>query len=456
MQGNDTHDATGGSDGSRPSPRYKRTSTPDSFTPTGTISSEGLIPTGNEAGAKTSPGGRLQGTASREGRLRSTSGQPIGRVEIVTAEAVQAEEVPTIPIGSMQTVSALQPEISVHGVSSTTGMRLPAPLIVHPEEYRRSIGEWLRIWWNGIRPSYLPLSLLPVLLGSVLAWTQTITPASMRGNFHPQRFIAVLLAVVFLQTGAHLVNDYYDYVGGVDTTNALGPGGLIQQGFIKPVRVLTLGLLMLGLGIVCGLFVLVSSGSLLLFFIGAFGLFSAYFYSATSHSLSSMALGELISFLIFGPLLTISAFLVQGEQLNRTVFLYSLSPGLLAAASIYLNNMRDAEGDAQAGKSTVAALLDMRVSRAIYLLLLLGAYVPILVLGLPHGAPHLILITLWTLPGLVVLISGVMRTDSPASLHVHMQKTLALEALFTVLLMAALIVTTYVGLMHLPTFRLPF
>ncbi len=417
MQGNDTHDATGGadwSDGSRSSPRNK---------------------------AKTSALGALI---------------PTGKVEIVTAEAVQAEEVPTIPIGSMQTVSALQPEIAVHDVSSTAGMRFPAPLIVHPEEYRRSAGEWLRIWWNGIRPSYLLLSLLPVLLGSVLGWMQTITPAAMRGSFHPQRFIAMLLAVIFLQIGAHLVNDYYDYVGGVDTTNALGPGGLIQQGFIKPVRVLALGLSMLGLGIVCGMLVLVSSGSLLLFLIGVFGLFSAYFYSATSHSLSSMALGELISFLIFGPMLTISAFLIQGEQLNRVVFLYSLSPGLLAAACVYLNNMRDVEGDAQAGKSTLAALLDLRLSRAIYLLLLLGAYVPILVLGLPHGAPHLILITLWTLPGLVVLISGVIRTDLPASLHLHMRKTLALETQFILLLMVALIVTTYAGLVHLPTFTLPF
>jgi 1,4-dihydroxy-2-naphthoate octaprenyltransferase len=92
----------------------------------------------------------------------------------------------------------------------------------------------------------------------------------------------------------------------------------------------------------------------------------------------------------------------------------------------------------------------------IYLLLLLGAYVPILFLGLPSHAPHLILITLWTLPGLVVLISGVMRTDVPASLHLHMQKTLALEVQFTLLLLAALIITAYIGLLHLPTFTLPF
>jgi hypothetical protein len=49
-----------------------------------------------------------------------------------------------------------------------------------------------------------------------------------------------------------------------------------------------------------------------------------------------------------------------------------------------------------------------------------------------------------------------MRTDVPASLHLHMQKTLALEVQFTLLLLAALIITAYIGLLHLPTFTLPF
>jgi 1,4-dihydroxy-2-naphthoate polyprenyltransferase len=285
--------------------------------------------------------------------------------QIVTAESVQAEEVPTIPIGSMETIDALQPEISVHDISSTTSMRLPAPLIVHPEEYRRSLGEWIRIWWNGIRPAYLPLSLLPLLLGSALAWMQTITHTSLRGSFHPQRFIALLLTVLLLQVGAHLVNDYYDFVHGIDTSNPLGPGGLIQQGLIKPARVLALGLAALALGALCGIVVLVSNPSFLLFAIGVFGLFAAYFYSATPHSLSSMALGELIGYLLFGPLLTTSAYLVQTGQVNYLALLYSQSPGLLAAAFIHLNNMREAESDAQAGKHTQETLRGLRLSRAI-------------------------------------------------------------------------------------------
>jgi 1,4-dihydroxy-2-naphthoate polyprenyltransferase len=369
--------------------------------------------------------------------------------QIVTAESVQAEEVPTIPLGSMQTISELQPEVEVHSVASTQSVRLPAPLIVHPAEYHRSFAEWLRIWWNGMRPGYLPLSLMPVLVGSVLAWTQSITAKAPRGDFHPQRFLALLFTVLCLQIGAHLVNDYYDYLRGIDTSNALGPGGLIQQGLIKPVRVLAIGLIMLLFGAIFGVFTALAGGAVFFLFV-LFGLVCAYFYSATALSISSLTLGEVVAFLIFGPLLTTIAFLIQTGHFDRIVLTYGLSLGLLATAFIHLNNVRDAESDAQAGKRTLASYLDLRVSRALYLLFLLGAYAPIIILAVPRHAPHLLLITLWTLPGLVVLISGVLRTDSPPSLHVHMRKTLALEALFAILLMTALIITAYWHLLALP------
>ena len=394
--------------------------------------------------------------SSKSDGISSSQVKTITSAQIVTAESVQAEEVPTIPLGSMQTISALQPEVAIHAITSTQVVRLPAPLIVHPSEYHRGLGEWLHIWLNGMRPAYLPLSFLPVLLGSVLAWTQSITVATPRGIFHPQRFVATLLAVVFLQIGAHLINDYYDYLRGIDTSNALGPGGLIQQGLIKPVRVLTIGMLMLALGAMFGLLASLAGGALIFAF-ALLGLLCAYFYSATSRSLSSLTLGELVSLLLFGPVLTAAAYMVQTGHIDRIVLVYSLPLGLLAAAFIHLNNMRDAESDAQAGKRTLAALFDLRLSRVLYVLLLLGAYAPILALGIPRHGPHLLLITLWTLPGLVVLISGVLRTDSPASLHLHMQKTLKLEVAFTLLLLVALVVSTYLALMpHLPSFGLPF
>jgi 1,4-dihydroxy-2-naphthoate octaprenyltransferase len=385
----------------------------------------------------------------------SADGVPVPASKVVAADSVQAEEVPTIPLGSLQTINTLQPEVSVHSVAATQAVMVPVPLVVQPAEYRRSLVEWLKVWWDGIRPSYFALSLLPVVAGTVLAWTQSVSLKTPPGHFHPLRFIATIATVALLQVGANLVNDYYDYLRGVDTSNPLGPGGLIQQGLIRPTRVLYAGLTVLGLGASFGVITAFSGGALT-YVIGFIGFLCAYFYSATSRSLSALALGELVSFAVFGPLITLGAYMVQTGHLDRSVLLYSIPFGLLATAVIHLNDMRDAESDAQAGKHTLASLLGLRWSRTLYLLFLAATYTLIIVLAVPKNAPHLLLITLWTLPTLAVAISGALRTDTPAGLHLAMRQTIALEVYFTFWLVAALIATAvWLVLPHIPAIVLP-
>jgi 1,4-dihydroxy-2-naphthoate polyprenyltransferase len=376
--------------------------------------------------------------------------------QMVTADSVQSAKVPVVHAGMPQTVSELQPKNSTYPVAITRSVIQPLPLVEQPLESKRSLGEWLSIWWEGIRPTYLTLSLLPVVLGSVVAWTQSISLKTPHGNFHPIKFVLILIAVLLLQISAHLINDYYDYLRGIDTNNALGPGGLIQQGLIKPVRVLVAGLIALGLGALLGTFVAVSGGWLVIVF-GLMGVLAAYFYSGRPKGLSSLALGELVCFFIFGPLITISSYMVQTGHLDRIVYIYSISLGLLATAFIHLNNMRDSESDAPAGKLTLASLLGLRLSRTLYVLLVLGAYAPIVALGLPRHAPHLLLIVLWTLPTLVIAITTVLRTASPASLHTAMLVTLKLETFFTILLIVALVATAFLAVLpHFSWFALPF
>jgi 1,4-dihydroxy-2-naphthoate octaprenyltransferase len=375
---------------------------------------------------------------------------------MATAESVQSEEVQMAHSGTQQTVSELQPKISVHSVATTGSIMQPLPLVAQPSENERRLGEWLSIWWEGIRPVYLLLSLLPVVLGSVVAWTQSVSLKTPRGTIHPVRFAITIAAVLLLQIGANLVNDYYDYLRGIDTSNTLGPGGLIQQGLIKPVRVLSFGLIALGLGALLGAFVAVSGGWLVIVF-GLIGVLAAYFYSGVPKALTSLALGELVFFFIFGPLLTLGSYMVQTGHLDRTVYIYSISLGILATAFIHLNNMRDTASDAPAGKLTLASLLGLRLSRTLYVVLVLGAYAPIVALGLPRHAPHLLLIVLWTLPTLVIAITTVLRTTSPASLHKAMLESLRLEIFFTILLIVALVGTAVLPILpHLPSIALPF
>ncbi|SRR6266571_144529 len=377
---------------------------------------------------------------------------------VVTAESVQAEEVPTIPLGSLQTISELRPEVSIRPVAATKAVSMPVPLVVQPAEYRRSAGEWMQLWWDGMRPAYLVLPTIPVLVGSTLAWIRTISAQTPFGHFDFWHFVGMLAAVAYLQIGANLVNDYYDYLRGIDTGNTLGPGGLIQQGLIKPRRVLVFGLSCLVLGAVLGAIVAFAGGQPAwpVYVFGLVGLLCAYFYSASGRALASLAQGELVSFVIFGPLITLGAYMVQAGRFDRTVLLYSIALGLLATTVVHLNNMRDAESDAQARKRTLAAIFGLNWSRALAFILLLGAYVIIIALGLPHNAPHLILITLWTLPMLVIVVTSIFRTDTPAGLHLAMRQALKLELTFGILLALTLGLSALWNVLpHLPSFVLP-
>ncbi len=405
---------------------------------------------------------RNKATKANENTMDVANAQPninqsVTSTHVVTAETVQAEDVPTIPLGSLETISTLQPEVSVRSVASTRSVNMPVSLVAQPSEYRRSMGEWLQVWWDGMRPTYLLLPLLPVCVGSIFAWLQTVSAKKPLGHFHTTHFIGILLAIILIQIGANLVNDYYDYLRGVDTSNALGPGGLIQQGLSRPTRVLSLGLISLALGAIIGIIV-ASAGGPLVYLLGAIGLLCAYFYSATSHSLAALTLGELVGFFLFGPLITLGAYLVMAQtgHIDRTVLSYSISLGLLATAVIHANNMRDIEGDIHAKRRTLASILGIRGSRWLYVALILAAYIPIIVLAIPHGAPHFLLLTLWTLPILVVALTGAIRTDTPAGLHLVMRQTLKLETYFTLFLLIGLLITAFLPIIpNLPAHLLP-
>jgi 1,4-dihydroxy-2-naphthoate octaprenyltransferase len=289
---------------------------------------------------------------------------------------------------------------------------------------------------------------MPVIVGSILAWTRTINVHTPFGHFHPGSFIGVLIAAICLHTGANLINDYYDYLRGADTGNMLGPGGLIQPGLIKPTRVLTLGLIAMGLGTILGAFLSFSGGPIVPL-IGLLLVLGAYFFSATAGALSANMLGELACFAIFGPLLTIGAYMIQANgQFSPLAFVYSIPLGLLAASVVVVNNLRDFEDDENARKRTLVSILGIKLSRALYILFIATAYLLILLDGIPHDTPHFILLTLWTLPALVVPVSGVLRTTSPAALHVAMRQTIHVETGFAILLSVGLVVTALIPILQ--------
>src|SRR5262249_26110399 len=146
-----------------------------------------------------------------------------------------------------------------------------------------------------------------------------------------------------------------------------------------------------------------------------------------------------------------------GGSPPTSTFTYSLLPGLLAMAIIHANNIRDRETDANAQKLTLAYLMGLRASRFVYILLLFTVYGLIGVLGSAHKGPHLILIAFWTLPLLVVAISGVIRTRSSVGFHMVMRETLHIETYSVLLFITGLALTALIPVLpRVPAHLLPF
>jgi 1,4-dihydroxy-2-naphthoate octaprenyltransferase len=121
-------------------------------------------------------------------------------------------------------------------------------------------------------------------------------------------------------------------------------------------------------------------------------------YSGGPYPLASHGLGDLFVFIFFGPVAVCGTYYVQALTLTAAVAIWSIPPGLLIAAILVVNNLRDMDTDRAAGKRTLAVILGPAATRAEYALLLLLAYaLPLLMLA--AGAAHPLVLLPWlTLP----------------------------------------------------------
>ncbi len=244
----------------------------------------------------------------------------------------------------------------------------------------------------------LPASVVPVLLGTVLAARGV--GANGVGYFHWGTFLVVLLGAVCVHIGANVLNDYFDYRHGVDTRPEHG-SGVITGGEVTARHALVFALLFLAVAALCGL-ALLRTHPLLVFVLALVGLGCAVFYSAV---LKRFGLGEFLIILSFGLGLTIGAYGVQMPLLTtrgcELAALYSLPVCLLVDAILHANNLRDAEDDRGSRVRTLANLFPRRVGEGWQLVLLFGPLVFILAGVVARWLPVWSLVTFAATPLLV-------------------------------------------------------
>lgn len=288
----------------------------------------------------------------------------------------------------------------------------------------------LQIWLIAARPRTLPAAVAPVLVGTALAWTV--------GPLDWIAFVAAALGALFIQVGTNLSNDYSDARRGADTEERLGPVRVTAGGLVPPKQVLFATYASFGMAVLCGIYLIIVAGPVLLL-IGAASILAGVLYTGGPRPYGYEGFGELFVFTFFGIVAVAGSYFVQRQALEWEAFVLAIPVGLLASAILVVNNVRDLETDRRAGKKTLAVRLGRTNTRRLFAAMILLAYPTALLpslLGSFNAWPLLVLLTVPIALALVKTVGS--RTDGP-TLNSALARAGVLELTFCSLLTIGLL-----------------
>ncbi|MFQ6088161.1 MAG: 1,4-dihydroxy-2-naphthoate octaprenyltransferase [Candidatus Methanofastidiosia archaeon] len=259
-----------------------------------------------------------------------------------------------------------------------------------------TINEKVRLWFSELRVPFLTASIIPIILGSAIAWSKT-------GEFYWFYFLLTLFGGVLLHAGTNVANDFFDHLSRDDWVNTeyvrpfSGGSRMIQRGLLSPKEVLAGALTLFSLGSLIGFYLVFERGFLILY-LGMIGVFSGFFYTAPPIKLANRGIGELFVGLNFGILMTLGAYYVQTQRFDLEPLVASIPIALLIALVLYINEFPDFTADREVGKRTLVVRLGKEKAARFYEILMLITYLSIILGVALRLVPPFVLLGLLTLP----------------------------------------------------------
>jgi len=284
-------------------------------------------------------------------------------------------------------------------------------------------------WFLAARPKTLGIAVVPVAVGSALAWSEG-------GVIDWLVALAALTAALLIQIGTNLYNDAADFERGADTPDRLGPARATAQGWFTPRQVKHAAWISFILAFLAGIY-LAWIGGWPIVVVGLLSLTAGYAYTGGPRPIAYSALGELFVFLFFGLIGVLGSYYLQQGGLSWNALTVASAVGLLAAAVLLVNNYRDLETDERANKLTLTHYLGRPGSRRAYgLMLLLPFTLPLWL----NDAPQASWLILIALPMALALWRRFSHEPAGPVFNQILAHTAQLQLLFGVLLIIGLAV----------------
>lgn len=235
------------------------------------------------------------------------------------------------------------------------------------------------MWCVAARPKTLSMGLMPVVIAASIVWRYS--PRAGAGLVRYWMLVALCLMVsLCLQIAVNYANDYSDGIRGTDAERGFGddladgdssvassadlqkkaaPARLTASKEVKSSSVLLAAGIFALIAVSAGLIVIFQTSNFGLLFVGALCLVGGWFYTGGRRPYGYAGLGEAAVFLFFGIIAVGGTVYVLDTEISYVPVMIAgiVTSGCYACVLMLINNLRDVESDATAGKRTLVVLV---------------------------------------------------------------------------------------------------
>lgn len=246
-------------------------------------------------------------------------------------------------------------------------------------------------WIKAARLRTLPLSMSGIILGSFIARWRIVEAG---GNWDWRIFALALLVTLLYQVLSNFANDYGDGIRGTDQLRVNeAEQRAVASGKITATQmrnaVILFSILALAATIALLYFAFFKDGFITEFYtfvgLGVACILAAIGYTVGKKPYGYMGLGDIFVFIFFGLVSVCGSYFLFTKEFHWDTLLPASAVGLLSAAVLNLNNMRDIESDEVSGKKTLALRLGFKKAMVYEIILLQLPLLLVLVFMMMNG-----------------------------------------------------------------------
>jgi len=210
----------------------------------------------------------------------------------------------------------------------------------------------ISVWLRVIRVRFLLASVIAVSAGLAITWWNTSSITIFDA-------ILTMCGVLALHASVDLLNDYWDFKRGIDTTThrtkMSGGSGVLPEGLLKPTQVYAAGIAFLIIGTAVGIYFVATDG-IVIGIILAFAVISIYFYST---KIVDWGLAE-VFVAIKGSMIVIGTYFIQTSHITESAVLAGIVIGVLSSLVLFITSFPDHDADKAKGRKTLVISLGMQ------------------------------------------------------------------------------------------------